>query len=152
VLVLVTAFLVAFETSSPNRVRVTLLGKPQTLTVGRAWTARLAVRPATFDGALRIVAKGPSTIQVRATGGRGTYRAKLRFPRAGRWSLTAGAGRSTSRLGSVRVSPAPGTFVYPTSIDLEPSGMLLLVENGRRRLLRLNLARAPGAFTSRTSP
>ena len=34
----------------------------------------------------------------------------------------------------------PLTFNYPTSIDLEPSGTLLLVENGRRRLLRVNLA------------
>ncbi len=140
VFVLLAALMVAFETSSPNRVRVSLLGKPQTLTVGRAWTARLSVRPASFDGALRVVAKGPGTIQVRATGGRGSYRARITFPRAGRWSLTARTGRSTSRLGSVRVAAAPLTFAYPTSIDLEPGGTLLLVENGRRRLLRVNLA------------
>jgi len=140
VFVLLTALVVAFETaSSATRVRVSLLGTPQTLTAGQAWTARLAVRPASFDGALRLVAKGPGTVRVRATGRRGSYRARLRFPRAGRWTLTALAGRSTSRLGSVRVSAAPFTFVYPTSIDLEPGGTLLLVENGRRRLLRVNL-------------
>ncbi len=140
VFVLLTALVVAFETaSSATRVRVSLLGTPQTLTAGQAWTARLAVRPASFDGALRLVAKGPGTVRVRATGRRGSYRARLRFPRAGRWTLTALAGRSTSRLGSVRVAAAPLTFVYPTSIDLEPGGTLLLVENGRRRLLRVNL-------------
>jgi sugar lactone lactonase YvrE len=140
VFVLLMALVVAFETaSSATRVRVSLLGTPQTLTAGQAWTARLAVRPASFDGALRLVAKGPGTVRVRATGRRGSYRARLRFPRAGRWTLTALAGRSTSRLGSVRVDAAPLTFVYPTSIDLEPGGTLLLVENGRRRLLRVNL-------------
>jgi sugar lactone lactonase YvrE len=141
VFVLLTALVVAFETaSSATRVRVSLLGTPQTLTAGQAWTARLAVRPASFDGALRLVAKGPGTVRVRATGRRGSYRARLRFPRAGRWTLTALAGRSTSRLGSVRVAAAPLTFVYPTTIDLEPSGTLLLVENGRRRLLRVDPA------------
>lgn len=138
VFVLVAALVVAFQTSSADRVRVSLLGKPRTLTVGRAWTARLSVRPASFDGALRVVAKGPGTIRVRASGGNGSYRVKLTFPRAGRWSLTARAGRSTSRLGSVQVQSAPLTFVYPTSIDLEPGGTLLLVENGRRRLLRVH--------------
>jgi SMP-30/gluconolaconase/LRE-like protein len=141
VFVLLSALVVAFETaSSATRVRVSLLGTPQTLTAGQAWTARLAVRPASFDGALRLVAKGPGTVRVRATGRRGSYRARLRFPRAGRWTLTALAGRSTSRLGSVRVAAAPLTFVYPTTIDLEPSGTLLLVENGRRRLLRVDPA------------
>jgi sugar lactone lactonase YvrE len=139
VFVLLTALVLAFETSSPTRVRVSLLGTPRTLTVGQVWTARLAVRPASFDGALRLVAKGPGTVRVRASGGRGSYRARLRLPRAGRWTLTAHAGRSTSRLGSVGVRAAGLTFVYPTSFELEPGGTLLVVENGRRRLLRVNL-------------
>jgi sugar lactone lactonase YvrE len=139
VFVLLSALVLAFETSSSTRVRVSLLGTPRTLTAGQAWTVRLAVRPRSFDGGLRLVAKGPGTLQVRATGGRGSYRARLRFPRAGRWTLTAHAGRSTSLLGSVQVRAAPLTFVYPTSIELEPGGTVLLVENGRRRLLRVNL-------------
>ena len=139
VFVLLTALVLAFETSSSTRVRVSLLGTPRTLTAGQAWTVRLTVRPRSFDGGLRLVAKGPGTLQVRATGGRGSYRARLRFPRAGRWALTAHAGRSISRLGSVQVRAAPLTFVYPTSIELEPGGTALLVENGRRRLLRVNL-------------
>lgn len=145
VFVLLTALVLAFETSSSTRVRVSLLGTPRTLTAGQAWTVRLAVRPRSFDGGLRLVAKGPGTLQVRATGGRGSYRARLRFPRAGRWTLTAHAGRSTSRLGSVQVRAAPLTFVYPTSIELEPGGTLLLVENGRRRLLRVNLGTGKAA-------
>ena len=139
VFVLLSALVLAFETSSSTRVRVSLLGTPRTLTAGQAWTVRLAVRPRSFDGRLSLVAKGSGTLQVRATGGRGSYRARLRFPRAGRWTLAAHAGRSISRLGSVQVTAAPLTFVYPTSIELEPGGTALLVENGRRRLLRVDL-------------
>ena len=47
------------------------------------------------------------------------------------------------RLGSVRVQPTPPTpvaFTEPTSIDLEPAGTLLLVENNPGRVLRLDPA------------
>jgi sugar lactone lactonase YvrE len=66
------------------------------------------------------------------------------FPVAGRWSLTARAGGSTSRLGSVLVRPAPRTPLVlsePTTIELEPSGTLLVVENAPGRLLRVDPAR-----------
>src|SRR5262249_60931682 len=54
---------------------------------------------------------------------------------------SARAGMATSRLGSVQVRPAPPQpvdFTEPTSIDLEPSGTLLLVENNPGRVLRVD--------------
>ena len=48
-----------------------------------------------------------------------------------------------SRLGSVRVRPAPPqplAFTQPTAIDLEPAGTLLLVENNPGRVLRVTPA------------
>ena len=46
----------------------------------------------------------------------------------------------TSRLGTVLVAPAPLVFTEPTSIELEPAGTLLLVENNPGRLLRVDPA------------
>ena len=122
-------------------VRVSVVGKPTSPVVGRAWTVRLAVRPASFRGQISVVASGPSRLKVRATGGRGSYRARIEFPASGRWALVAHAGATTSQLGTVRVQlppPAPLTFSEPTSIDLEPDGTLLLVENSPGRVLRVD--------------
>jgi DNA-binding beta-propeller fold protein YncE len=55
--------------------------------------------------------------------------------------MTARAGGATSRLASIRVRRAPAkplAFTEPTSIDLEPSGKLLLVEFSRGRVLQLD--------------
>jgi sugar lactone lactonase YvrE len=95
-----------------------------------------------------VAAAGPGRITARATGRRGSYRARLVFPAAGRWTLTARAGSSSSRLGSIQVRPAarqPIAFTEPTSIELEPSGTLLLVENNPGRVLRVDPA--SGAVT-----
>jgi streptogramin lyase len=102
---------------------------------------RLAVRPRSYAGAVRVSAVGPGRVHARATGRRGSYRARLVFPAAGRWRLSASAGGATSRLGSVRVrraAPKPVAFTEPTSIDLQPDGTLLLVEFASGRVLRVN--------------
>jgi sugar lactone lactonase YvrE len=104
---------------------------------------RLTVRPVSYAGAVRLTAKGPRRLDVRATGRRGSYRARVVFPAPGLWRLSARAGGTTSRLGAVRVRRAPVrpvVFVQPTSIDLEPSGTLLLVENNPGRVLRVSPA------------
>ena len=82
----------------------------------------------------------PGRVDVRASGGHGSYRARLVFPAAGRWTLTARAGSTTSPLGAVvvRKTSVPVTLVWPTSVDVEPGGSLLVVENGLRRLVRLD--------------
>ena len=131
----------ACAASAAGPVRVSVTGKRSPPVVGRAWTMRLAIRPRTYAGAVRVSAVGPGRVRVRAIGKRGAYRARLVFPKAGLWRITAQAGGGTSRLGSVRVRPAPArpvAFTEPTSIDLQPDGTLLLVENNPGRMLRVN--------------
>lgn len=133
----------ACSASAAGPVRVALSGKRSAPVAGRAWTVRLAVRPLAYAGALRVTASGPGRVSVRATGRRGSYRARLVFPAAGLWRLTARAGGVTSKLGSVRVRrplARPIVFSEPTSIDLQPDGTLLLVEFSPGRVLRVSPA------------
>jgi DNA-binding beta-propeller fold protein YncE len=136
------ALLLVAGTAAAERVRVTLVGHPPKVTVGTAWTAKLAVRPAAFSGAVRVTAKGSGRITARATGRRGSYRVRLVFPQPGRWTLSAHAGGSSSRLGvlSVQRRAEPLAFVYPTSVAVEPDGLLLVAENGRDRVYRIDPA------------
>jgi sugar lactone lactonase YvrE len=64
----------------------------------------------------------------------GRYRAAVVFLQAGRWTFGARAGGKRVRLGSVRVQPhrVPLTFAWPTSVDVEPDGSLLVAENGNQ--------------------
>jgi len=142
-LALLVAVACACEAGAAAPVKVSVAGKLTSPVAGKAWTLRLAVRPASFRGAVRVRASGPRRLDVRATGSRGTYSARLLFPSAGRWALTALAAGRSSRLGAVQVRPAPARpvpFTEPTSIELEPEGTLLLVENNPGRLLRVDPA------------
>lgn len=96
----------------------------------------LTVRPASFHGVVRVIATGPARVSTRAAGRRGRYRARLVFPKPGQWGLTATAGGTRFRLGSVRVrGPAALVLDQPTGIDMRPDGSLLVVEFGKRRLV-----------------
>jgi sugar lactone lactonase YvrE len=142
-LLLVLAFSCASGVGAAAPVRVSVSGRLTAPVAGSVWTLKLAVRPTTYGGAVAVTAAGPRRLTARATGGHGSYRARFVFPSAGRWTLTALAGSSTSRLGSVQVRPAPPQplgFAEPTSIEVEPSGTLLLVENNPGRLLRVDPA------------
>jgi len=133
----------ACTASAAGPVRVSLAGKRAAPVVGRAWTVRLAVRPRTYAGTVRLRAVGSGRLRVRATGKRGAYRARIVFPKAGLWRISAQAGGATWPLGSIRVRRAPArpvAFTEPTSIDLEPAGTLLLVENNPGRVLRVDPA------------
>jgi streptogramin lyase len=118
-----------------NPVRVTLTGSRTVPTVGQPWTATLTVLPRSFRGTVQVTARGPGRLTGRASRVRSSYRARLVFPAAGRWTLTARAGGSTSRLGSVTVRGPALRFTWPTSVDDQPDGSLLVVENGRARVL-----------------
>ena len=133
----------ACSASAAAPVRVALTGKPGAPVAGRAWTVRLTVRPLSYSGPVRVTASGPGRVSVRATGRRGSYRARLVFPAAGLWRLAARAGGASSSLGSVRVRRPPlkpVVFTEPTSIDLQPDGTLLLVEFSLGRVLRVSPA------------
>jgi len=107
---------------------------------GKPWTVKLAVRPTSFGGRVQVVATGPGRLTARARGAKGSYQARLLFPRTGVWTLTARAGSALSRLGSVSVRPAPLAFDQPTGVAARPDGSLLVVEFGRQRLLRVDSA------------
>jgi DNA-binding beta-propeller fold protein YncE len=136
------ALLVLAGVSSAARVHVFRLGRAPALETGTPWTVKLAVRPKSFAGAVRLKATGPARLSIRAKGRRGAYRARLVFPRSGRWTLSALAGGSTSRLGTVTVRrrAEPLAFDNPTSVAVEPSGSLLVVENGAGRVVRVDPA------------
>src|SRR5262245_16177616 len=117
----------ACTASAAGPIRVSLAGKRKAPVAGRAWAVRLAVRPLSFAGTVRVSAAGRGRVRARATGRRGSYRARLVFPKAGIWRISAQAGGTTWRLGSVRVRQAsarPVAFTEPTSIDLQPDGPL----------------------------
>ena len=136
----VCAFVVlatALGVSAGSGVRIARIGGGGPPTAGKAWVVRLAVRPRSFHGVVRVVATGSSRVSARARGGHGVYRAWLVFPRSGVWKLAAQASGSRSKLGSVRVRFAPLTFAEPTGIDVRPDGSLLVVEFGRQRLVRV---------------
>jgi len=131
---------IAGAAGAASPVRIALTARPSSVIAGRAWTATLTARPRSFAGVVRVSAAGPRKLGVRATGGHGTYRARFVFPVAGRWTLSATASGSTSRLGTVTVRPAapkPLTFTWPTSIDVQADGSLLVVENGAGRVDRV---------------
>lgn len=136
------ALLVVTGVAAGARVHVSLVGRPPALTTGTAWTAKLEVRPASFTGSVRVTATGPGRTTARATGKHGSYRARLVFPKAGRWTLSARAGGSSSRLGAVTVQRRvePLAFDSPTSVALEQSGSLLVAENGAGRVWRVDPA------------
>jgi streptogramin lyase len=129
--------MLALGVSAGNGVHVSRVGGGAA-TAGRPWVVKLAVRPKSFHGTVRVVATGPRRLSARARGGHGAYRARLVFPKPGVWRLTARAGGARSKLGSVRVRPAPLVLVEPTGIDVAPDGALLVVEFGRRRLVRID--------------
>jgi streptogramin lyase len=142
VLLLCASLVVATCASAAGRVQVSLSGARAAPTVGRPWGATLKVRPSSFRGVVSITAAGPRRLVGRATRAKGAYRVRLTFPSPGRWKLTARAGGSTSRLGSITVRrPAPLIFTWPTSVDVQQDGSLLVVENGRGRVVTVHPAR-----------
>jgi NHL repeat len=82
---------------------------------------------------------------------RGRFRAQVVFPTAGLWAFGARADGLRVRLGSVRVRPRsiPLTFKWPTSVDVEPDGSLLLVENGNGRVIRITPGKGKTAEVAR---
>lgn len=53
---------------------------------------------------------------------------------------------------SAAAEPAPLTFVWPTSVDVEPGGSLLVVENGLHRLVRVSPKGEITTLATLTSP
>jgi sugar lactone lactonase YvrE len=155
---LVTAAASASAAPSP---RLSLVRGPGQPAVGRA--VRVIVRTTAHAkvGVWIAQASVRRSFTARALA-QGRYRASVVFPKAGRWTFGARAGGTRVRLGSVRVRPraVPLTFAWPTSVDVEPGGSLLVVENGNGRVVRIDpatgktvvVAEADGAYAVAHAP
>jgi virginiamycin B lyase len=73
------------------------------------------------------------------------YRAKLRFPAAGSWRLSASLGRRRIALGTIRVTPAPYLLDQPAQALVLDDGSLLVTERGSKDLI-LQVEPATGRF------
>jgi hypothetical protein len=121
---LVTAIVCAgCAASSANSEAIRPVRMPRTALVGVAWHAVVGAAAAPT-----LTATGPGRLQSRGKlTGNGRYRLTLTFPRAGRWTLTARAGRSSARLGAVTVDIPPTPLLGDLfALAVEPSGTLLI--------------------------
>ncbi|HEY8192863.1 MAG TPA: SMP-30/gluconolactonase/LRE family protein [Gaiellaceae bacterium] len=141
----VAAVLVLFALGPAATIKepaVSLASARSGVVAGRPWNAVLVVR-GSRPSRVRLTARlGRRRVSVSARRWRKErYRARLVFPAAGRWTLTAQTGGRRFRLGVVLArAPArpPLVLVYPTEAILEPSGSLLVAESGRSRIARID--------------
>jgi DNA-binding beta-propeller fold protein YncE len=130
-------------TSAPPIAR--LLARPPA-TAGAVWSGRLAVRPATaVPVPPAVLARRGGSVRRASLSrlARGLYRVRLVFPTAGTWRLEARLPGRLVRLGSVvaRARPPVTTLLdTPAHAALGPDGALLVVEDGRHRVLRVDPA------------
>jgi sugar lactone lactonase YvrE len=146
--VLGAAVVAACAAAAPG-LKLTLARGPGQPEAGRA--ASIVVR-ATRAAKVRVwIARGGTSHSFAARSlSRGRYRARVVFPNAGHWVYGALAGGTRVRLGSVRVRrrPVPLTFTWPTSVDVQSNGSLLLIENGNGRVLRIDPATGKTALVT----
>jgi DNA-binding beta-propeller fold protein YncE len=107
------------------------------------------VRPATAGRPAVLARRGASTRRASVSRlARGRYRVRLVFPTAGTWRLEARLPSRVVQLGGVVVrarAPVATRIDTPAHAAFGPDGALLVVEDGRHRVLRVDPA------TGRTS-
>ena len=137
--------LVIASATAGSGLRLSLIGSPGHPVAGRAVSivvrATRAGKPLRDASVTVWIAKGHVRRSFAARSQqRARYRARVVFPSAGRWSFGARVGRSRATFGSVGVRrrPVPLTFVWPTSVAVESSRSLLVVENGSGRVVRVD--------------
>ena len=153
VLVLVADVLAAMALASAEAgtepLSVKLRGRAVGLVAERPWQATVEVRR---DG--RLVSGTAVSIVVRDTSGavrtfrarpvrRGLHRARVVFPWAARWVVSARAAGRTFTLARANLRPKPRgsepvTVVNPAELAVLADGTLLVVEDGLGRLVRVD--------------
>jgi streptogramin lyase len=136
------SFLCVFAPASQTtpKPRVTLAARPPALVVGQAWSARLHV-VGRGTPILRAQLAARVVVGRARRAGSGRFRARLSFPVAGRWALSARLGPLTFRLGMVRVAPAPYRLFEPGQAVVARDGSVLVAERGtRNRVTRVDPA------------
>jgi sugar lactone lactonase YvrE len=139
-LLLLTASLVAACAASAAAPPVRLQELPGSIAAGKTWTAVLLTARA---GVPTLRAQlGRRTVTSRGRRLRAhRYRARLRFPAAGTWNLSAVLGRRRVGLGSIVVTPAPYLLDQPAQALALDDGSLLVTERGSKdRVLQIDLA------------
>src|SRR5690242_11160709 len=108
---------------------------PHTAVAGKAWQVmlRAPAPPTVVAGFLRA----------KAVGTHGVYRARLVFPRAGSWTVSAVLRGRTTTLGTVAVDvPRDPLLVNPFAIAVDSSGALLVGQLDKGPVVRIAGGRA----------
>jgi sugar lactone lactonase YvrE len=143
--VLVAALVLVACAAGASGLRLSLVNGPARAEVGRPVAAVVAAtragKPVERGRVVVWIEQGRvrRSFATRAEP-KGRYRAQIAFPSAGRWSFGARVGATRMRFRSVQVRrrATPLTFAWPTSIEVESSRSLLLVENGVGRVIRVD--------------
>jgi sugar lactone lactonase YvrE len=140
---------VAASASAAPGPRLSLVRGPGQPAAGRAVPVIVRTTAHAKVGVWIAQASARRSFKARALA-HGRYRASVVFPTAGRWTFGARAGATRARLGAVRVRPraVPLTFAWPTSVDVEPDGSLLVVENGNGHVVRIDPATGKTALVA----
>ncbi len=116
--------------------RVSLIGRAPVVTAGKTWNARLRAPKAPVVLA-RKAGRRLTFRSVRTAPRR--FRAAIRLPVPGRWSLSARLGPKRYPLGSVRVVAPAYLLEVPAQLVANPDGSLLVAERGsRNRITRID--------------
>lgn len=115
---------------------------PGEAVVSTPWSVTISVTPS-GRGTLRATGPGTLTAPLVATKRKATFRATLRFPRAGVWIVSSRVGPRTTRLGSVVVDVSRDPLLAaPVTIAAEPAGTLAVGQRSGASLVRLTDGRA----------
>lgn len=132
-----------------GRVQATLTPRPGSLELGRAWQATIRLRrDGRPYGAVRPVLtarKGSVTRGARGvpTGTRGSFRVRLSFPEAGRWSYAvtlAGASLLRGALTVRSAEPPAAEVTEPFAVALAPNGRVLVADRAANRIVSIDPA------------
>lgn len=136
---LLVVLLTGSAAASQPRVSATA---PDTSTAGTAFAVTLRVAGPAPRAVTVLARRGGNSVSSTARRlGASRYRARLVLRTPGRWALTARIGRRRYPIGSVLVRARerrPVSFLAPGQLLAEPDGALLVAEDGRHRVIRVD--------------
>ena len=139
---LVLAAAAVGATAAPPTAR--LAGAPPPLVERQPWTATVLVRqngrPLRRASVAVVVRESSFQTSFRArAAGVGRYRARVVFPYAGRWTVSARVNGRARRLATVTVA-ARVALREPFALDLEPNGTLVIANGRAHNVLQADMS------------